>query len=586
MRYCYYHGIVAKVLLGCGLLVGFSALCDGADYAVHVVEPAITDHVVLPDGPLPPVCKEATTMKLFACRGEYESASFVISAAQPLESVKIEVGQLSGPGGRWPKEAVDVRVVKDYYRRTPGTGPVALPTLLVHDENFLAIEPDPTPDDPDRMKNVARGELRDAAELQPVAIEKRKQFWITVHVPENAKPGRYGTFLRIVPAEGEPSDLTLQIEVYPFELLPPMLEYSIYNPTQLLLPGENRRGFHQLTDRQFRLEMANMLAHGLTNPNIYWWEMSNEDGSVDFSRLEGVLRLRESVGIRPKELYLVSHFAVFKTEPLTVEERQRSHRHVRETNAWARERGYDEVFYMAMDEASGEKLKGERDSIAAVDEAGGKVFVAVHGHFFDVVGDILHRPVFMADAIQHLPNAPLRKMAEGSKAATFERMRHAKRFRKAIDGVHRLGKKIYTYMNPRGGDPLPDLQRRNGGLGLWRVGYDGTMTWAYIHYHTSMIDMLEQDVAWGQIFRTDDGVVDTLHWEGFREGADDVRYLTTLLTTLQQVLGRFPDEPLATETFEWVKKIDVANGDLDEIRREMAQRTLALMDLGYKEPSP
>ena len=269
MRYCCHHGIVAKTLLVCSLSVAFSAPCFGADYTVHVVEPAVTNHMILSDGPLPPVCKEATEMKLFACRGEYESASFVVSAAEPLESVRIEVGQLSGPGGSWPTDAVDVRVVKEYYRGAV-KGRAAIRTLLVHDESFLAIEPDPTPDDPDRMKNVVRGELRDTAELQPVRIEQRKQFWITVHVPEHAKPGTYRTALRILPENGEPSDLTLQIEVYPFDLLSPMLGYSMYYPTQLLLPGEEQRSFHQITARQYRLEMANMLAHGLGNPNICW----------------------------------------------------------------------------------------------------------------------------------------------------------------------------------------------------------------------------------------------------------------------------------------------------------------------------
>ena len=42
----------------------------GADYTVHVVEPAITNHLILEDGPLPPVCKEIKTMKLWASRGE------------------------------------------------------------------------------------------------------------------------------------------------------------------------------------------------------------------------------------------------------------------------------------------------------------------------------------------------------------------------------------------------------------------------------------------------------------------------------------------------------------------------------------
>ena len=93
-------------------------------------------------------------MALSACRGEYEPASFVVTASKPLDGVLIEVGQLAGPLGRWPKEAVDVRVVKDYWRG------VATPTLLVHDESFLAIEPRPTEQNPEAMEMVARWRTR------------------------------------------------------------------------------------------------------------------------------------------------------------------------------------------------------------------------------------------------------------------------------------------------------------------------------------------------------------------------------------------------------------------------------------------
>ena len=91
---------------------------------------------------------------------------------------------------------------------------------------------------------------------------------------------------------------------------------------------------------------------------------------------------------------------------------------------------------------------------------------------------------------------------------------------------------------------------------------------------------------WAQVFRTTDGVLDTLHWEGFREGVDDVRYLTTLYAALRGAAGRFPKEPLIAETHTWLARMDVANGDLDAIRREMARRTVALMDLGYKQLTP
>ena len=624
MRYRYRHSIVAKTLtlLVCSLLVASSALCHGADYTVHVVNPAVTNHMILRDGPLPPVCTEATAIELSACRGEYEPASFVVTASKPLESVRIEVGQLTGAGGSWPDDAVDVRVVKEYYRGTldrgaemlnRGTdcGYASFPTLLVHDESFLAIEPAPTEANPKAMKNVLRGELRDTAELQPVAINKRKQFWVTVHIPEHARPGTYRTTVRIVPQNSDASELSLQVQVYPFTLLPPMLEYSIYYPVKLVPEGSQdwRNGKWTytawITPQQYIAECKDMLAHGLSNPNIYTGPHIRPDGSLDFSPLEEILDLRESVGMRSKALYLVASPCTFRTRPLTPQERQQTHRYVPEINAWAREHGYEEVFHMAIDEMWGEAVSDARDSMAAVDEAGGLVFTAVlepwvavldptqSTEFLDRVLDVLHRPVLHSTVMDNLAVAArkygveesLRHMAEIAKAANCEVLAQAQQesYRKAIARVHHLGNKIYTYMNPRGGAPLPELQRRSEGLGLWRVGFDGTMTWAYIHIAGDAVD---QPLRYAKVYRTEHGVLDTLHWEGWREGVDDVRYLTTLLDALSRARGRFPHEPLISETDDWVDGIDVANGDLDAIRREMARRIVALMNLGYKQVSP
>ena len=128
-----------------------------------------------------------------------------------------------------------------------------------------------------------------------------------------------------------------------------------------------------------------------------------------------------------------------------------------------------------------------------------------------------------------------------------------------------------------GGVTLPQLQRRSEGLGLWRVGFDGTMNWAYMHILGG--GPVEQPLHYEKVFRTDGGVLDTLHWEGSREGVDDVRYLTTLIAAVGACTGRFPDEPLVSETYHWLRTVDLENGALDGIRLEMARRTVALMKL-------
>ena len=592
---CCHRKVVRTPIVLC--VVGVIAACaSGVDYTVYVVSPAITNHVIQKDGPLPPVCKAGKVIELAACRGEYEPASFVVDAAAPLEVVRIEVGQLTGPGGTLPGDCVDVRVVKDYYTYVMADFyNTTLPMLLVHDESFLGIEPDPTEKQPWRMQNVATGPVRDAPELLPVNIEKRKQFWITVHVPEVVDPGSYETRVRIVPANGEVTELTLKVQVRLFELLPPMLEYSLYYPAYLeakWIKPDSYHVFTNLSEQRYRAEQKNMLAHGVSNPNLFEGVSMKPDGGPDFTKLDRILTIRESVGMPRKALYLLGHEINIQSQPLTPRQRRQKQQLASQIRAWVRQRGYPEVFVAAQDEAWGNRLAGERESMIAVHEGGAKVFVAVmHTTFFDRVGDVLHRPVLGSSVNAQLRVATekydrktfVSHLDEIAQAGTFQQMAERPGFRKAIDGMHHQGRRILTYMNPSAGTPLPQLQRRNEGLGLWRVGFDGTMTWAYTNNRGRAA---QQVMHHAMVFRTEDGVLDTLHWEGFREGVDDVRYLTTLFATLRDAAGRFPGEPLVAETFAWLSEIDVATGDLDAIRSEMAERIVALLDLGYQIRSP
>ena len=565
-----------------------------ADYQVHLVDPPITNHIVLRDAPLPPVCRPIEDVALHGCRGQFLPVSFVVSTSKPLEQVRIEVGQVRGGGRTWPADAVDVHVVKDFHRNTIFGHMATIPSLLVHDESFLAVEPGPTEKNPKRIANVARGPMRDADSLLPVDITDRKQFWVTIRIPVKAKPGDYETALRIVPQNAEATEFRLSIEVHPFELLPPMIEYSIYYPTYLEAdpPAEGKYAFGDISAAQMLAEFRNMRAHGLDNPNIYDAPKTMPDGSFDFSKIDQVLDLREQAGMRPKALYLISPEVPRPFRPLTDEEQQKVKRRVAAINAWAKARGYDEVFMAMHDEAWGENLSKERHAMAAIEEAGGSTFVAVmHNTFFNRVGDVLTRPVLQPGILHPIDSARdaysteegLRHMAEIAKAGSLAPAAADPKFREAIDGMHRQGRKIFTYMNPMAGFPLPELHRRNTGLGMWRIGFDGTMTWAYTHIES--VYEVDQPLIFAMVVRTENGVLDSLHWEGFREGVYDVQYLTTLLSEVGKAAGRFPDDPLVEETWKWLRAVDVVDGDLSAIRSEMARRIVALQSLGFRRLS-
>ena len=194
---------LARFVIALACLASCALPACAADYQVHLVDPPITNHIVLRDDPLPPVCRPLADVALHGCRSQTLPVSFVVTTSKPLEQVRIEVDQVRSESRVWPADAVDVHVVKDFYRNTIFGHMAAMPSLLVHDESFLAIEPEPSEKHPNRIANVAKGPMRDAESLRPVNIAKRKQFWVTVHIPAKAKPGDYETKLRIVPANAE-----------------------------------------------------------------------------------------------------------------------------------------------------------------------------------------------------------------------------------------------------------------------------------------------------------------------------------------------------------------------------------------------
>ncbi len=98
---------------------------------------------------------------------------------------------------------------------------------------------------------------------------------------------------------------------------------------------------------------------------------------------------------------------------------------------------------------------------------------------------------------------------------------------------HSHGKRIFSYGNPQVGVENPEIYRKNYGFALWNAGYDGAMDFAY--QWTSGQSIWNDYDSGSNNFRdhvfaypTSNGVIDTIQWEGWREGVDDTRYLATL----------------------------------------------------------
>jgi len=277
---------------------------------------------------------------------------------------------------------------------------------------------------------------------------------------------------------------------------------------------------------------------------------------------------------------------------LTPKERQRNVEVTRQIVAWARACGYSDVYFMGVDEASGQRLRAARDSYASIRAGGGKIWVACETDFFDIAGDLLDLSI-----LTH-PGHRIVGVEQQWKVDTMDYLLHRQRMvtydpellmtphiQKMIKGVHKNGFKISTQMDPVPGNPLPGQHRRHRGLGLWKIGFDGTMTRAYIDHHrprTIRFDdqqIKDNGVGIGSfdfVLRGPRGVFDTLSWEAYREGRDDARYLATLQGALAKAKAKKKHARLVARTERWLDDVTV-DADLDAWRLEMARRTEALL---------
>jgi hypothetical protein len=146
--------------------------------------------------------ERASQLKTFAALGEYEPLAFVIRALDDLREVRVEATDLRNDAQSIiPADHVDVRVVRSV-------------RVLV-----------------DAKAKTYR--------LQPFLLDKRETFsapkgkcaqvWLTLKIPETAKPGDYEGTILVRAAGREATQLKLLVKVLPFALPPAPIEMVMFS---------------------------------------------------------------------------------------------------------------------------------------------------------------------------------------------------------------------------------------------------------------------------------------------------------------------------------------------------------------------
>ena len=137
------------------------------------------------------------------------------------------------------------------------------------------------------------------------------------------------------------------------------------------------------------------------------------------------------------------------------------------------------------------------------------------------------------------------------------------------------GHRPFSYANPQAGVELPETYRRNYGLKLWAAGYDGGFDYEYQNHNPKQAYNDFAQNNWRNhtmAYPTVSGrPIDTRQWEGWREGIDDVRYLSTLIEALETAEAAGKHANATRETRQWLRGL-TGHGDLDALRSEMVDQ--------------
>ncbi len=473
----------------------------------------------------------------FACPGEYEPMAVALRSLTALKAASCTVSDLTGPG-RIPAAAVEVRTVKCWPQRLGSSW-----------STEWRVMP----------------ELLEARKSVDVAANTTQEFWLTIRVPEDAKPGLYkGTATLRADDAGE-ATFPMTVEVLPFKLRPNERPVGMYW-------YEHKVAGTPLRDAQVR----DMLAHGMTTLTMgrLFPEVRNDDGKLvlDVAELRQFLQELERLGVEGPIPYHTSGLMTklrrafpgktqAELDALYVEA-------TRQLEAVSSRPDTPKLLYYPVDEIGNSPKRGEkaRHECALVAKAPGATsYITVNnygasekwGETFDIwCGNI----EYTADQEAKLLTRGKRYMRYGS--AYLNNARKARNscglgfYRRPAEAM------FYWHYQATNGDPFNDF---DGTARDWCAAYPGP----------------------------DGALIPTIDWESLREGVDDMRYIATLkhyaalvaktpqgkpiaaraLKTLAEVLGG--DDRVNQYTF----RDDLSDDAYHALRRRLADAIVELLQV-------
>ncbi len=522
-------------------------------------------------------------VRILAAGGEYEPGSFLVFPFSDLGKVSLSLLPFTGPGGRvFPEKELDLKLVKCWFQNGNGwfsyfgdTGFKLVPELLVNDEELIRVDEAKKANyarlrgkdgatrefwiNPPRQMNrrffnhyraaycfqPMREEFRDAASLQPVTLSKGRftAFFLTAHIAPRTPAGTYEGGVRLTDAHGKVlGEIPVALTVLPFDLpapkryFDPDKDFFVASYSYITLPfiQEENGDNPALARRQLEAIFADQARHNQTIHWMYWTPASEKEFTIAAMKKAG---MRTDIildgGFNPINRSLLE---------IRLEAERRA-------KWFDRVLGHHNVYIGYGDEPNAKWLFQARPYFEIYQNLGFKFIIAGANQVF-------HKAGYVYD------------WHNNNKDAT-------------VDGTASLWRQtgpaaVANYAQQHVGVENPAYNRRQYGLAAYLSGYGAVCNYAH---HLGPYD--DDSTGYKPMVFTYgiyDGVLDTLQWEGFPEGIDDIRY-ATLLTSLAREACDSPDlrvSQLGRRARQYLASFKRDSDDLNACRLEMANWILSL----------
>ena len=391
----------------------------------------------------------------------------------------------------------------------------------------------------------------DADTIQPVSLVKDefKQFFLTAAVPKNQKPGLYSGAITVRCDGKNLLSIPVRLRVLPFELPTPRILRDIDRAYLSSCMGkfswdkfEKQYGDRELAAKKYRELLLNLKAHNFDYPFV------DQD-------VRSIALLKE-LGF-PTDPWFGEHFCPWFSRnfggKLHYYERQIAKNSAKQCSEfYLKQVGHNNILLQLGDEQDAAFVVANRSTMQEYRNYGMSMGFAGHYPLFQKAA--------YASGYHPFGGSP-------------EEAERTRRWNDMGDSY------VGFYAGQHTGAENPSLIRRQNGL--VSLYCNATMNYNFAFLMAPWNDMDEEVYRPFLVaYQNYGGLVDTLAYEGFREAADDIRYISKL-KLLARDAGKSADPAvriLGRKALQYLAAVDPERDSMDQVRSEVICYILKLIN--------